>query len=364
MVFRSDFRRSARNIFTAIMAVHICSLTGASRTEGSSVQRLMVLLFFRSRYENEQMADKPKSVACVRDLRDAPLEEFRLPDDSQRQWKQVARNRQALANFLATYADGDGSRVYPSIATMMLHFGWSKATNCRLLKDLETLGLQKKVGLQGKQGTARRQIQVDAFRLRFSESQTQFQGVSGSVFKESQTPVKESQAPVKESQAQLKESHPDETQPPLLTATETATSTATNSQTVQAGGWRLLQEKYMAEIGYFGRKAADFQKHIDDYGFDIVDAATKAALEDGNFGDAKFMAGIVLHRLGQKLAAEVKIRHRAAQQKKQDEIQAASIERQTQEIIARRDARPAVSEVSMEDFLEGIEKENKNPNGK
>jgi hypothetical protein len=64
------------------------------------------------------------------------------------------------------------------------------------------------------------------------------------------------------------------------------------------------------------------------------------------------------------LAAEVKIRHRAALQKKQDEIQAASIERQTQEIIARRDARPAVSEVSMEDFLEGIEKENKNPNGK
>jgi hypothetical protein len=302
------------------------------------------------------MADKPKSVACVRDLRDAPLEEFRLPDDSQRQWKQVARNRQALANFLATYADGDGSRVYPSIATMMLHFGWSKATNCRLLKDLETLGLQKKVGLQGKQGTARRQIQVDVFRLRFSESQTQPQGVSGSAFKESQTPVKESQADVQgvsgssqgvsPSVRHNRHTLPPQSPPPLPPP---------NSQTVQqAGGWQLLQEKYMAEIGYFGRKAADFQKHIDDYGFDIVDAATKAALEDGNFGDAKFMAGIVLHRLGQKLAAEVKIRHRAEQQKKQDEIQAKSIERQTQEIIARRDKRPPVSEVSMEDFLKEL----------
>jgi hypothetical protein len=300
------------------------------------------------------MADKPKSVACVRDLRDAPLEEFRLPDDSQRQWKQVARNRQALANFLATYADGDGSRVSPSIATMMLHFGWSKATNCRLLKDLETLGLQKKVGLQGKQGTARRQIQVDAFRLRFSESQTQPQGVSGSAFEESQTQVKESQTPVKESQAQVKESHPDETQPPLLTATATATSTANISQTEQqAGGWRLLQEKYMAEIGYFGRKATDFQKYIDDYGFDIVDAATKAALADGNLEDVKSRVGCIVHRLGQKLAAEVKMRHRAEQKKKEEEFQAASIERQTQEIIARRDKKwgGAPDELTSEEIL-------------
>jgi hypothetical protein len=277
------------------------------------------------------MADKPKSVACVRDLRDAPLEEFRLPDDSQRQWKQVARNRQALANFLATYADGDGSRVRPSIPTMMAHFGWSHATNCRLLKDLETLGLQKRVGRYGgSNGVAVRQISVDIFRLRFSKSQTQPIGVSGSALSESQTQLSESQAALSKSQAHLSESHLDETLPPLLTATQTATSTATSSQTEQpAGGWRLLQEKYMAEIGYFGRKAADFQKHIDDYGFDIVDAATKAALEDGNFGDAKFMAGIVLHRLGQKLAAEVKIRHRAEQQKKRDDSQEEFIEKQS-----------------------------------
>jgi hypothetical protein len=288
-------------------------------------------------------------------LRDAPLEEFRLPDDSQRQWKQVARNRQALANYLATYADGDGSRVRPSIPTMMAHFGWSHATNCRLLKNLETLGLQKRVGRYGgSNGVAVRQISVDIFRLRFSESQAQPVGVSGSALSESQTPVSKSQAALSESQAHLSESHPDETLPPRFTATETATSTATNSQTVQqACGWRLLEAKHMAEIGYFGRKATDFQKYIDDYGFDIVDAATKAALADGNLEDVKSRVGCIVHRLGQKLAAEVKTRHRAEQQQKFDELQAASIERQTQEIIARRDGRRYEDTTSLEDFLKG-----------
>jgi uncharacterized protein YdaU (DUF1376 family) len=42
----------------------------------------------------------------------------------------------------------------------------------------------------------------------------------------------------------------------------------------------------------------------------------------------------------------------ADREKQAAAVQADSIERQTQEIIARRDARPQVSEVSMEDFLE------------
>jgi hypothetical protein len=140
-----------------------------------------------------------KSIHCVRDLRDAPLEEFRLPDDK-REWKHVARNRQALANFLATYADGNGSRVYPGEKVMTSHFGWSRGTTFRVLDDLEKLGLQKRVGRHGgSRGTAVRQLDVASFRARF--------GVSNSP-SESQTQVaSESQTQTSESQTQTSESH-------------------------------------------------------------------------------------------------------------------------------------------------------------
>jgi hypothetical protein len=300
------------------------------------------------------MADKLKSVHCVRDLRNAPLEEYKFPDDG-RTWKHVARNRQALANFLATFADGDGSRIFPTVETMTKHFGWSRATTFRLLADLRALNLlSEKIGLHGESGPAIRKMDVVGFRQRtFTGSaalvQNAFSGVSNSGDQESQAHAsgvsgsgdQESHPQEQESQAQEQESHPLWRHiPPRFTATETATSTATNSQTEeQAGGWRLLEEKHMAEIGYFGRKATDFQKYIDDYGFDIVDAATKAALADGNLEDVKSRVGCIVHRLGQKLAAEVKMRHRAEQKKTEEEFQAASIERQTQEIIARRDKR-------------------------
>jgi hypothetical protein len=305
------------------------------------------------------MADKLKSVHCVRDLRDAPLEEYTLPDDK-RQWKQVARNRQALANFLATFADGDGSRIFPTVETMTKHFGWSRATTFRLLADLRALNLlSEKIGLRGESGPAIRKMDVVGFRKRtFTGSaalvKNAFSGVSNSDDQESQTQEQASQshdAGVSNSIAGVSPSVRHI--PPRFTATETATSTATNSQTEQqAGGWRLLQEKHMAEIGYFGRKATDFQKHIDDYGFDIVDAATKAALDEGNLENAKSVSGIILHRLGKTLAAEVKIRNRADQQKKQDEFQAASIERQTLEFIARRDRPSPVAEATFDDFME------------
>jgi hypothetical protein len=249
---------------------------------------------------------------------------------------------------------------------MCAHFGWSRATNFRLLKDLETLKLQKVVGRYGgSRGIAVRQIDVARFRsvqehvIQSAFSSPKPVGVSGSELSESQTQVSESQAQVSESQAVLSESQAvSQPQPPRFTATVTATSTATDSKTEQqqVGGWRLLEEKHMAAIGYFGKKRSDFQRHIDDYGFDIVGNAVKAAIGEGNLDDAKSRPGIILHRLGQKLAAEVE-KKRRAEQKAQDEINIeANIHRQIQEHIARNKARTqqAIAETSMsiEDFLE------------
>ena len=114
------------------------------------------------------MSDKTKSVHCVREVRDATIERFRLPDDG-RQWKTAARNRQALANYLATFADGDGTRVRPSEPTMTEHFGWSRATTFRYLDDLKALGLQKRVGRFG----GSRGSQSENWTLLFSVSESQ-----------------------------------------------------------------------------------------------------------------------------------------------------------------------------------------------
>lgn len=58
----------------------------------------------------------------------------------------------------------------------------------------------------------------------------------------------------------------------------------------------------MAEIGYFKRHRPNFQKYIDDFGFDVVDRATRAALADGNLENVKSVPAVIVHRLGQKLA--------------------------------------------------------------
>jgi hypothetical protein len=218
-----------------------------------------------------------------------------------------------------------------------MHFGWSRATTFRLLADLRALKLLgERVGLHGFRGPAIRKMDVGGFRRKtFTGSaalvQNAFEGASNSGEEESHTQdIGVSNSSVGVSKSRVGVSGSVRHIPPRCTATETATNSQTEQQ---AGGWRLLEEKHMAEIGYFGRKATDFQKYINDFGFDIVDAATKAALADGNLEDVKSRVGCIVHRLGQKLAAEVKVRDRAEQKKKRDEFQAASIERQTQEII-------------------------------
>jgi hypothetical protein len=75
-----------------------------------------------------------------RDLREIPVERYRLPKDG-RKWKAIARDRMSLAGWLATHGDGDGSRIYPSVRSMVLHFGWSRAKTFYLLDDLKKLHL-------------------------------------------------------------------------------------------------------------------------------------------------------------------------------------------------------------------------------
>jgi hypothetical protein len=109
------------------------------------------------------------SVKLSRDLRVIPVDKYRLPRDG-RKWKGAALQRMQLAEWLSTYGDGDGSRIYPSVQTMCDHFGLSRATIFRLLADLKDLGLLEdeknekgKSRLAGECGTRMRRMNEPAF---------------------------------------------------------------------------------------------------------------------------------------------------------------------------------------------------------
>ena len=83
---------------------------------------------------------KHAAMKLSRQLASVPVEKYRMEKDG-RKWKTVALDRMALADWLGTHGDGDGSRIFPGIATMANKFGWSRRKVCYLLDDLGELRL-------------------------------------------------------------------------------------------------------------------------------------------------------------------------------------------------------------------------------
>jgi hypothetical protein len=110
-------------------------------------------------------AGKKNTLKLTRSLRNIPFDHYRLEKDGSK-WKAKARDRQALANWLTTFGDSDGTRIFPSIPTMMRHFGWSHGKVCYLLADLRELKLLESTGLRSKcRGTSVRRMNIAAFIL-------------------------------------------------------------------------------------------------------------------------------------------------------------------------------------------------------
>jgi hypothetical protein len=82
-----------------------------------------------------------------------------------------------------------------------------------------------------------------------------------------------------------------------------------------------------------------------------VDWALAEGVADGLDGVKSVPAVMLAQRLPKKLAAIAAERKTAADRVLADAYQEASIERQTAELIARRDAHPPVNEESVEDFM-------------
>lgn len=109
--------------------------------------------------------DKTKSVRCVRDIREFPPESYRLPNDG-RKWMALCKERRAIANHLATYANGDGTSITAGINRWIREIGIKRRTLFRRLNDLRRLGLLRdKHGLTGESGTALRSLDVSKLKM-------------------------------------------------------------------------------------------------------------------------------------------------------------------------------------------------------
>lgn len=271
---------------------------------------------------------KTKAVHCVRGVRDATVEKYRLPGDK-REWKHKARNRQALANYLATFADGDGSRIRPSEPTITDHFGWNRATTFRYLDDLEALGIQKRVGrFGGSRGVAIRQLNMNAFvGVAKSPSESQTQTPS-----ESQSRTSESQTQTSESQTQTSESH-TACDPTVL---DLPTNKPTTTDRPGGGGWSSLEKQHLAAIGKWSHKNREtVDAYIHEHGFTDVAQAMADAVKAGDLETATSKSGAVIqHRMPEYLAKVAAARAAAADKARGDAIQEASIKRQNAELLA------------------------------
>jgi hypothetical protein len=97
-----------------------------------------------------------------RDLREIPVDKYRLAKDG-RKWKAIARERMALAEWLATHGNPDGSHIYPGVTRMLDHFGWSNGKLFYLLADLKELRLLESEGLLRERGPRIRRLNLRAF---------------------------------------------------------------------------------------------------------------------------------------------------------------------------------------------------------
>lgn len=139
-------------------------------------------------------------VRCLKDISRLPPGVFSLPEDG-RKWKHLQRERKEVAVQLATYADADGTEIYPAAETLVTPSGLSRATIFRRLDDLRRLGFLTDGEIHSYYKTRKRWLNMGkiatataAFYLR--------------------PPVSPSQAPVSSSRSPV--SKESETQPPYI----------------------------------------------------------------------------------------------------------------------------------------------------
>jgi uncharacterized protein YdaU (DUF1376 family) len=132
-----------------------------------------------------------------------------------------------------------------------------------------------------------------------------------------------------------------------------------NDQQIAAAA-SFLEEKHMATIGPWGMKECrrKMEGFIEHHGRDFTDAAITRAITKNNFDGAVSKIAVLVATYLPAAFAEIGAEKVRAEQKAKEEANIeASVERQTQEIIARRNRSSAVNETSAADIF-GSETEN------
>ncbi len=100
-----------------------------------------------------------KCVYCRHDFRDLPPEAYQITGDG-RQAKHLWNERQRVADFLASFANPDGTSITVGIPRVMEKFGMSKKTVHRRLNDLKKLGMLVDGEKTSFQGTRERALRL------------------------------------------------------------------------------------------------------------------------------------------------------------------------------------------------------------
>ena len=110
---------------------------------------------------------KKDTTKCVRDVRSAPPAAYRLGGDGKK-WRWMCEERRKLLMQLASYADGNGTGIWPSVQRLADETGMNRRTAFRLLNDLRTLGFLEDGELHGAYKTRIRSINVGKVKAEVS----------------------------------------------------------------------------------------------------------------------------------------------------------------------------------------------------
>jgi hypothetical protein len=191
--------------------------------------------------KNQTQAKSRKAVKLTRAMRGIPATKYRMASDG-RKWKAACQERKQLADWLASYGDGDGTRIFPAIQTISAAFDtWSRATLFRRLADLRGLGVLVSEGLRGMRGNRIRRLLPEVLTKPQAE-------VSGTKTEVSDSP-KDTEPP--KSQIEPPKSQIDEPKSQTIRETHTVTrpspyrhknSAAKNAAPVVLPEWMPLEE--------------------------------------------------------------------------------------------------------------------------
>ena len=124
-----------------------------------------------ARVTENKKSRQANAVKLSRDMRGIPASAYRMPRDG-RKWKTLCDQRKQLADWLGTYGDADGTRIFPGVDTMLAAFDtWSRSTVFRRLRELRELGTLLPEGRKGENGPRiRRLIPLNSNKAEVSDS--------------------------------------------------------------------------------------------------------------------------------------------------------------------------------------------------